>query len=112
LRPFHIVVDSINIRTLALASSALTYGAIVDTAVLEQQTLAIPNLIALARKRADGWRASARGIAASHTILAPTLNSGTRGEASARAWNRLLTAPATEVDVLEDRQPDLVEVTP
>ena len=77
LRPFHIIVDSVNLRTLGLQFTAATYGAIIGTGIAEQNVLLARQRILLARQRADNRREEARGIADAHAIVAPSLTPAT-----------------------------------
>jgi len=108
----HIVFDAISLRTLGLLPSSAAYRAVVDTAVKEQEVLAQRQREQLARQRADEGRERARGVAGAHALLAPTLSPAALAEAASRAWARLLTAPATRVEVRSERVPYLLEVRP
>jgi regulator of protease activity HflC (stomatin/prohibitin superfamily) len=112
LRPYHIALDAINIRSLALAPSSAAYRAVVDVGVREQQALAARQLAELARRRADALRTGGRGIAGAHALLAPTLTPDVLNDEAARAWTRLMTAPSTVVDVRSADVPYLMEVSP
>jgi regulator of protease activity HflC (stomatin/prohibitin superfamily) len=112
LRPCHIVFDAIDLRTLALSPASAGYHAVVETSVAEQQALAARNLVELARRRADERRVDARGIAASHVLLAPTLTPQTLDDGATRAWTQLLTARSTTVQVVPSDLSTMLEVSP
>jgi regulator of protease activity HflC (stomatin/prohibitin superfamily) len=113
LRPAHIVVDAINIRTLALYPTSAAYRAVEDTSVAEQHALTERELVELARRRADEQREDARGIAAYQSLVAPTLTPSVLSDAATRAWTHFLTSPSTLVQILptaHDRT--ILEVSP
>ena len=100
LRPAHIVMDEINIRTLALYPTSAAYRAVEDTGVVEQHALTERELVELARRRADERREDARGIAAYHSLIGPTLTPNVLSDAATRAWTHLVTSPSTVVQIL------------
>jgi regulator of protease activity HflC (stomatin/prohibitin superfamily) len=115
LRPHHVVFDAITLRTLALRSDSHAYRTIVDTGVAEQQALAQPQYLELARRRAEQRRQAARGIAASNALVAPTLTPKVLADNANRAWNNLMNSPATHVDILPTdptTSPHFLEVRP
>jgi hypothetical protein len=112
LRPFHIVVDSVNLRTLGLSRHSEAYAAVVDTSVEEQKVLLARKSVELARQRGDDRRELARGIAAAHAILLPTLTPQVLADSANRAWARLLSSPLAAVEILTVSQPQLTEITP
>jgi regulator of protease activity HflC (stomatin/prohibitin superfamily) len=112
LLPHHIRFDSISLRTLRIAPQSDAYRAVVATGVKEQEALASRELPVLARQRAEEHRADANGVAAAHTLVAPTLSPRVLADAARRAWSRLLTAPSTNVEVRASGQPNLLEVEP
>ena len=105
LRPFHIIVDSVNLRTLGLPFTSAAYAAVIDTGVEEQKVLLARQQIALSRQRADGRREEARGIASAHAIVAPTLRPQILQESADRAWAALLVSPSTSVELQGFRTP-------
>ena len=107
-----IVFDGVNLRTLALLSDSLAYERILQIGVAEQQALAQPQYIELARRRAQQLREAARGIAASHVLVAPTLTPETLADTANGAWSNLLSSPATHVEVIPANPPHLLEVQP
>jgi len=112
LRPYHIVFDAINLRTLSIASSSGSYRAILETGVKEQEALASRQLPAMARQEAEQRQAEARGIAEAHALVAPTISPEILTDAANRAWARLLTAASTRVEVRPNAQPYVMEVEP
>lgn len=112
LRPYHVVFDSISLRTLGIARWSQDYQAIVDTGVKEQEALAARLLPEQARQHADELRAEAQGIAEAHDLIAPTISPELLTDAANRAWTRLLTAASTSVEVRPKAQPYVLEVEP
>ena len=112
LRPFHIIVDSVNLRTLGLPFTSAAYAAIVDTGVEEQKVLLARRRIELARKRAEERREEARGTAAAHAIVATTLTPAILQESANRAWEALLTSPSTAVELRASGTPTVTEIEP
>ena len=112
LRPFHIIVDSVNLRTLGLQFTAATYGAIIGTGIAEQNVFLARQRILLARQRAENRREEARGIAGAHAIVAPSLTPAILQDGTNRAWTALLTSPSTAVEVRASEDPTLTEVEP
>jgi regulator of protease activity HflC (stomatin/prohibitin superfamily) len=112
LRPFHVVFDSISLRTLGIIRSSESYQAIIDTGVKEQEAIAARLLPELAQREADELRAEAQGIAESHVLVAPTISPELLNDAANRAWSRLLTSASTQVEVRPKKQPYVLEVEP
>ncbi len=109
LRPLHIQLDEVFIRQLALPSKPLD-DEVLATARLEQDVLAVPHRLELARGRADERREQGRAAATAHGVVAPTLNAATLADAARRAWSDLLASPSTEVEVV--RGGTRVEIIP
>jgi regulator of protease activity HflC (stomatin/prohibitin superfamily) len=112
LRPYHIIVDSVNLRTLGLPFTSLAYAAVVDTGVEEQKVFLERQRVTLAKQRADATREKARGIAAAHAVVAPTLKPQILQDSANRAWTALLASPSTAVEVRASSDPTLTEVEP
>ena len=112
LRPFHIIVDSVNLRTLGISFASAAYAEVIDTGVEEQKLLMARQQVALARRQADNLREQARGIAAAHTIVKPTLTPGILQDGTDRAWSALLTSPLTTVEVRASEDSTLTEIEP
>ena len=112
LRPFHVVFDSISLRTLGITRSSESYQTIVDTGVKEQEAIAARLLPELAQREADERRAEAQGIAESHALIAPTISPELLTDAANRAWTRLLTSTSTHVEIRPKTQPYVLEVEP
>jgi regulator of protease activity HflC (stomatin/prohibitin superfamily) len=108
----HVALDAISLRTLGIQASSATYRSVLDTGVAEQQALVERQREQLARRRADEWREWARGVAAAHALLAPTLTPEVLADAANRAWARLLAAPTTHVEIRSGEVPHLLEVRP
>jgi regulator of protease activity HflC (stomatin/prohibitin superfamily) len=108
----HVALDAISLRTLGVQASSATYRSVLDTGVAEQQALVERQREQLARRRADERREAARGVAAAHALLAPTLTPEVLADAANRAWAQLLAAPTTHVDVRSREVPTLLEVRP
>jgi regulator of protease activity HflC (stomatin/prohibitin superfamily) len=97
LKPFHIVVDSIDLRTLAFLLSEDSYQIVTDTGIEEQMALSAPQRLTLAQQRAEDRRVLARGIANAHAAIAPGLSTLVLADSSNRAWTALATAPSSTV---------------
>jgi prohibitin 1 len=112
LRPHHVVFDAITLRTIRIAPQSQAYRTVVETGVKEQEAIAARALPVLARQHAEELRAEARGIAASHALIAPTLSPQVLADAAQRAWSKLLTAATAHVHVHPRDQPFVLEVAP
>lgn len=112
LRPYHIIVDSVNLRTLNLPQSSLAYASVMSTGIEEQQVLLARQQVILARQRADQRRQEALGTAAAHAVVAPTLSPEILQDSANRAWSGLLASPSTSVEVRASSSPNLTEVEP
>ena len=111
LGPFHIVLESVAIRGVTLASP-LANAAVTGIAVEEQRALARRQQVVIAARRADALRQEGRGTDASLAVIAPTLTQEELADDGQRAWARLLAAPNSRIVVVSDQQPDIVEVAP
>ncbi len=100
LRSLHILLERVELRQVAPAAPALNQ-AVLDTGVLEQQALRAPSELQLAQSRAAAARAEASGVAAAHAAIGPTLTPGALEEQRNRAWQALLAAPTTRVQVTD-----------
>jgi regulator of protease activity HflC (stomatin/prohibitin superfamily) len=97
LKPFHIVVDSVDLRTLAVLLSESSYQIVTDTGIEEQMALSAPQRLTLAQQRAEDRRVLARGIANVHAAIAPGLSALVLADSSNRAWTALAMAPSSTV---------------
>lgn len=111
LRPFHILLESVVIRGV-FVDMPLTNAAIVDASVWEQRALTARQQVEIARGRAAELRQSALGLATAHAVIAPTLTPALLADAQRRAWNVLLAAPSSAVQVQDGSHPGLIEVSP
>lgn len=110
LRPFHIVLDAIDLRTLAILLSSEAYKRVVDIGVLEQKLLAQPQKLEVARQRGEELRQRARAIAAANAKLSPTLTPEVLADDALRATTALMAAPATHLIVGDGKHPMILEV--
>jgi regulator of protease activity HflC (stomatin/prohibitin superfamily) len=110
LRPFHIVLDSIDLRTLAVQMSPRSYRTVLDVAVLEQELLAQPQRLEVARQRGDALRQRARAIAAANARVAPTLTPQVLADDAIRASAVLMSSSSTRVLVEDGSHPMTLEV--
>ena len=110
LRPFHIVLDSVDLRTLAVLMSEKSYRTVLDVGVLEQKLLAQPQRLEVARRRGDERRERARSIAAANARLTPTLTPQVLADESIRASAALVTSPSTRVMVGDGAHSTILEV--
>jgi regulator of protease activity HflC (stomatin/prohibitin superfamily) len=112
LRRFHIIVDSINLRTLGLLFTSAAYAAVVDTGIEEQHVFLARQRIMLARQRADNRREEAHGISGAHAVVAPGLTPAILENGATRAWATLLASPSTAVEVRASDGPTITEIEP
>ena len=112
LRPFHIIVDSVDLRALNVLFTSAAYAAVVETGVEEQNVYLARKQIELAKHENDVLRERARGIATAHAIVAPTLNPEVLRDDATRAWTRLLTAPSCSVEFRASNQNTMTEISP
>jgi regulator of protease activity HflC (stomatin/prohibitin superfamily) len=112
LRPYHIVFDSITLRTLRIAPLSESYQAVLETGMKEQEAISARQLPELARQHAEEFRSEARGIAESHELIAPTITPKNLTDLANQAWSKLLTAASTNVEVRPNAQPYVLEVEP
>lgn len=110
LRPLHIELDSIDLRTLAVVMSEKSYRTLLDVGVLEQRLLAQPQRLEVARQQGEERRARARAIAAANAKLAPTLTPKVLADDAVRATGALLSSPSTHVVVEDGTHPMTLEV--
>ena len=110
LRPHHIVVDAIDLRTLAIVMSESSYRPILETGMLEQELLAQPQRLEVARQRGAERREQARAIAGANDRVAPTLTPQVLADDALRASAALMAAPRTHVIVNDANQAVTVEV--
>jgi regulator of protease activity HflC (stomatin/prohibitin superfamily) len=113
LRPHHVALDEVLLKGVILAAPQ-TEAAILSTAACEQEALAIPSTLALARSRAEALRAQARAITDAHALVGPSLTAGVLADEEAKAWCRLLAASSSSVVFLvpspSRSSPAIVEV--
>ncbi len=112
VRPYHVILESVDLRTLAVLLSPGAYGHLLAAGVLEQRLQATPQRLEVARRRGDAQREAARAIAAAHDKVAPTLTREVLADDARRAAAALLAAPTTEVVVGEPTHPVTLEVEP
>jgi len=111
VRPYHVLVESVDLRTMqVIAPLALEQVSL--RLILEQELLAAPRKLQVARQRADQRRELAEGLVREFATLAPTLTPQTLEERRLHAWERLLRSPSTSVSVLAAGRPALLEVSP
>ena len=112
VQPFHVVVDSVDLRTLVVVLSPESYQVVTDTLTEEQKALGAPQRLALAKERAEGRRVAGGAIARSHALIAPQLTNQVLADSSVRAWASLVAAPATSVVIRSGSPPAQVEINP
>jgi regulator of protease activity HflC (stomatin/prohibitin superfamily) len=111
LRPYHVLLESVDLRTLQLVAP-LVFAQVGRALVLEQQILAAPRQLEVAQKQADARREEASGLSRQFEALAPSLSPETLEDRRVRAWNRLLQAPSSSVQVEAAGSPAILEVSP
>jgi hypothetical protein len=109
-RPFHILVDMVDIRSLAVVLSRKSYAVVVDASVIQQEVETEPQKMAIERQRADQRRIEARGIAAANGEVADTLTPEVLADRAVRAWGALLAA--SRVVIVPDSSSPIVEEAP
>ena len=112
MRPFHIILDSLDLRTLAVLLSEHAYAAVMDTGVLEQRLQETPQTLEVARRRGEVLREKARSIAGAHELVAPTLTANVLADDRLRAFSTLLTSPTTRVVVGAKGRSNRLEIEP
>jgi hypothetical protein len=110
LRPRHLALLSVELKGLTPRLSAFAHE-IVRTSEWEQKSLQARSRLELAKQNADRLRAMAQGIADANAHLQPTLTPEVLNDKANRAWQALLRAPSTQVEVSTAPSPN-VEVTP
>ncbi|MGO9831085.1 MAG: SPFH domain-containing protein [Myxococcaceae bacterium] len=111
LRPYHILLESVDMRTLQIVSP-LALAQVGATLVLEQRLLAEPRELEIVRKQADARREEAVGLAERHETLQGSLSPQTLEDFRRRAWDKLLRAPSATIHVEAAGSPAIVEVSP
>jgi prohibitin 1 len=111
VRPFHVILDGIELRTIAVTNAPGLDHEILDEGALEQRVLATPQRLQIARSRGDARREDADAIARALERIAPTLTPSVLADEARRASDRLLTAPSTSVIVGAPDNPTL-EIEP
>ncbi len=111
LRPYHVFLESVDLRTLQVVAP-LASAQVGRALVLEQQILAAPRQMEIARKAADARREEALGLASQFGVLAHSLSPETLEDRRLRAWNRLLVAPSSSIEVEAAGAPAILEVSP
>lgn len=107
----HIVLDSIDLRTMAVRLEGL-YANTLATAAVEQEALAGPTMLEIARRRAEARHEEAVSAASAHARIAPTLSDLSLIDEAHRAEARLLSSPGTNVVVASPGDPVRLEVIP
>ena len=111
LRPYHIVLESVDFRTLEVVSP-LALQQVGATLVFQQRLLEAPRQLEIVRKQAEARREEAAGIAQNHEALEGSLSAATLEDFRRRSWDALLRAPSTTVHVKAAGAPALLEVPP
>jgi prohibitin 2 len=111
LRPYHVLLESVDLRTLQVVAP-LAQMQVGRALVLEQQILASPQELEIARKRAEARRAEAEGLASQFEAVAPSLSLPTLEDRRRLAWDALLRAPSSTVVVETAGNPAVLEVSP
>jgi len=111
LRPYHLVLESVDFRTLRVVSP-LALEQVGAALVLQQRLLEAPRQLEIARKQAAARREEANGVAQRHEALRGSLSAATLEDLRRRAWDALLRAPSTTVHVKAAGAPAIVEVAP
>ena len=111
LRPYHVVLESVDLRTLQVVSP-LALGQVAAALVLQQELLAEPRRLEIAQKAADARREQGTGLQQQFEALGSSLSERSLEDLRRRAWDKLLRAPSTTVNVEAKDAPAIVEVSP
>jgi len=111
LRPFHVILETVDLRRLMVVSEALSQG-VIQTASWEQRALGIPQQLALAEAQQAKTLEEARAMAQAQAKVAPTLSSSTLTELRNRAWATLASSPSSTVEMTNTEVPLSAEVEP
>jgi regulator of protease activity HflC (stomatin/prohibitin superfamily) len=111
LRPYHILLESVDFRTLQVVSP-LALEQVGAALVLQQRLLEAPRQLEIIRKEAEARREEAAGIAQNHEALEGSLSAPTLADLRRRAWDALLRTPSSTVHVKAAGTPAIVEVPP
>lgn len=110
LRPYHLALSAVELKGVTAQLPELA-RAVTATSVWQERSAAARLALDVARQQADGLRAQAAGLASGYASVAPTLTPAVLADQAARAWQALITSPATAVLMTNDRSPQL-EVRP
>lgn len=110
LRPRHLALGSVEIKGLEPRLPELA-RAVTDTSVWQQRGATAATNVELARKRAENLHAAAAGIASANASVAPTLTPAVLEDKGDKAWQALILAPTTAVEITNEPSPSL-EVGP
>lgn len=111
LRTYHVLLESVDLRTLqVVAPLALQQAS--QALVLEQRLLTVPRELEIARQKADALRAEGEGLASRFEALSASLSPEVLEDMRRQAWDRLLRAPSSSVQIQSPRAPAALEVSP
>jgi hypothetical protein len=111
LRPYHVILESVDLRTMQVLAPVAQVQ-VAYALMLEQQLLAAPREMEVARKKADALREEAQGLSDQFDAVAPSLSPHTLEDRRRRAWDRLLQAPSSSVVLEAAGTPAMLEVSP
>ncbi len=111
VRPYHVLLESVDFRALQVVSP-LALEQVGAALVLQQRLLEAPRQLEIVHKQAEARREEAAGIAQNHRTLEGSLSAATLEDLRRRAWDALLRAPSSTVDVKAAGTPAIVEVPP
>jgi regulator of protease activity HflC (stomatin/prohibitin superfamily) len=111
LRPYHVLLESVDLRTLqVVAPLALQQAS--QALALEQRVLTAPRELEIARQNADARREEGEGLARKFEALATSLSPEVLEDLRRRAWDRLLQAPSSSIQITPTGAPAALEVSP
>jgi prohibitin 2 len=111
LRAYHILLESVDLRTLqVVAPLALQQAS--QALVLEQRLLTVPRELEIERQKADARRAEGQGLASRFEALSASLSPEVLEDLRRQAWDRLLRAPSSSIQIQSPRAPAALEVSP
>jgi prohibitin 2 len=111
LRPYHVILESVDLRTMQVLAPVAQIQ-VAYAVMLEQQLLAAPREMEVARKKAEALHEEAQGLFDQFDAVAPSLSPQTLEDRRRRAWDRLLQAPSSSVVLEAAGTPAMLEVSP
>jgi len=109
LRPYHIILDGVDIRNILPLASRFN-SEVITTAEWEQAALKEKTRVKIAKEKALERVQEAEGILAEHKMIRSGLSRQVLENSATSNWERLLTSPMVSVDYNEDQNYPLEEI--